>query len=144
MSTTTETIITDFSLSMFTGSLDFFQHSLMRRFVHSEGVQYVAEQGRAYWFVDLVASHVACGKLRGHIRAGDMVEIRLVENKTRNGGAKAQVIFTDPNTGESQKPVCLQRILQTDFCFDGLKNRTLRMFLSFDGLRYTLFLPSEY
>lgn len=43
-------------LRQFTGSEQVFRHSLMRRITYTEGVQYLAEKGGAYWLLDKVAT----------------------------------------------------------------------------------------
>lgn len=39
----------------FTGSESFYRHPLNRKVVYTEGVQYVAEKGGAYWLIDEIA-----------------------------------------------------------------------------------------
>lgn len=46
----------EFELRQFTGSEQFFRHSLVRSVVYTEGVQYVAEKFNAYWLIDIIAS----------------------------------------------------------------------------------------
>jgi len=42
-------------LHQFTGTEQWFRHGLNRKVLYTEGVQYVAEQGGAYWLVDEIA-----------------------------------------------------------------------------------------
>lgn len=49
-------MITEDDLKHFTGSETFYRHSLNRKILYTEGVQYLAEQAGAYWFIDLIAS----------------------------------------------------------------------------------------
>jgi hypothetical protein len=42
-------------LAMFTGSEQFYRHSINRKVVYSEGAQHVAEAGGAYWLLDEIA-----------------------------------------------------------------------------------------
>jgi hypothetical protein len=49
-------------LRQFTGTTQWFRHGLNRKVLYTEGVQYLAEQARAYWLVDEIAlaqGHVA-------------------------------------------------------------------------------------
>ncbi|UGY13760.1 hypothetical protein HAP48_0035090 [Bradyrhizobium septentrionale] len=48
--------LTHADLKQFTGAGQWFRHSLMRSMVYTEGVQYLAETGGAYWLVDKVAT----------------------------------------------------------------------------------------
>lgn len=43
-------------LRQFTGTEQWFRHSLMRNITYTEGVRYLAEQGHAYWLIDKVAT----------------------------------------------------------------------------------------
>ena len=42
-------------LRQFTGTETWYRHPLARKVLYTEGVQYVAEQGGAYWLVDALA-----------------------------------------------------------------------------------------
>ena len=44
-------------LKHFSGSETFYRHTLMRKFVYTEGVQYLAEKGGAYWLIDYILSY---------------------------------------------------------------------------------------
>ena len=47
--------LTTAALRHFTGSESFYRHAINRRVLYTEGVQYVAEQGGAYWLLDEIA-----------------------------------------------------------------------------------------
>ena len=51
---TTKTL-TQADLDMFTGSEQFYRHSINRKVVYTEGAQHVAEAGGAYWLLDEIA-----------------------------------------------------------------------------------------
>jgi hypothetical protein len=42
-------------LAQFTGSQNFYRHSLVREVLYTEGVEYVAETAGAYWLLDEIA-----------------------------------------------------------------------------------------
>ena len=42
-------------LMQFTGTERWFRHALVRDVLHTEGVQYLAERGGAYWLIDEIA-----------------------------------------------------------------------------------------
>ena len=43
------------TLAQFTGSQNFYRHSLVREVLYTEGVEYVAETAGAYWLLDEIA-----------------------------------------------------------------------------------------
>jgi hypothetical protein len=47
--------LTAADLRQFTGTETWFRHPLNRKVVYTEGVQYVAENGGAYWLLDEIA-----------------------------------------------------------------------------------------
>lgn len=48
----------DFSqLNQFTGSETFFRHGLVPSVAYTEGVKYVADNGGAYWLLNIIASN---------------------------------------------------------------------------------------
>lgn len=42
-------------LAQFTGTERWFRHSMLRSILYTEGAQYVAEKGGAYWLLDEIA-----------------------------------------------------------------------------------------
>ena len=56
---TTKTL-TAADLAMFTGSEQFYRHSINRKVVYSEGTRHVAEAGGAYWLLDELALIQPC------------------------------------------------------------------------------------
>ena len=47
--------LTEADLRQFTGTETWFRHSLNRKVLYTEGVQFVAENGGAYWLLDEIA-----------------------------------------------------------------------------------------
>ena len=47
--------LTEADLRQFTGTETWFRHPLNRKVLYTEGVQYVAEKGGAYWLIDEIA-----------------------------------------------------------------------------------------
>ncbi len=41
-------------LQNFCGTETWFRHSLFRKFLYTEGIQFLAEQGECYWLIDLI------------------------------------------------------------------------------------------
>ena len=55
----TEKTLTKADLHNFTGSTFVYRHPLAREIVYTEGVQYVAEHGGAYWLIDEIVINQA-------------------------------------------------------------------------------------
>lgn len=47
--------LTEKDLHHFTGSENWYRHSLNRKVLYTEGAQYLAEHGGAYWLLDSIA-----------------------------------------------------------------------------------------
>lgn len=48
-------ILSKATLSQFTGTTTWFRHGLIRDVLYTEGVQYLAEAGSAFWLIDEIA-----------------------------------------------------------------------------------------
>jgi hypothetical protein len=47
--------LTQDALRHFTGSENWYRHGLVRSVTYTDGAQYVAERGGAYWLLDIIA-----------------------------------------------------------------------------------------
>ena len=47
--------LTQDALNQFSGSEQFYRHSINRKVIYTEGVQHIAEHGGAYWLLDEIA-----------------------------------------------------------------------------------------
>ena len=52
---TSNKVLDENKLKLFTGTTELYRHSFFRQFLYTDGVQYVAEQGGAYWLIDEIA-----------------------------------------------------------------------------------------
>lgn len=52
---TNEKTLNQADLKQFTGSDNFYRHALVRSVLYTDGVQYVAHTGGAYWLLDEIA-----------------------------------------------------------------------------------------
>lgn len=43
--------LTEADLAQFTGTEQWYRHPLFRKYLYTDGVQYVAEKGEAYWLI---------------------------------------------------------------------------------------------
>jgi hypothetical protein len=110
------------ALAMHTGSLERTRH-FTRRFVYTPGVDHLAREARAYWLIDLIASHCRNPKI--------VSEEFQVWTLTLHANRSATLSVTDGNNGELLR----REIHRTDFPLDDIT-----LYLT-DG---TLLLPSEY
>ena len=122
---TQKTQLKEEDLIQFTGSENWYRHSLFRNFLYTDGVQYLAEIGGAYWLIDKIFSCHACvAKIEGE-------EFCVWDLNLKQDGQGARLVCTDGNDTE----LYAENILFTDFPL-----KTIRLFFQ----NNTLLLPSEY
>jgi hypothetical protein len=68
-------------LRQFTGSTEFYRH-FTNAIIYTEGVKFLAERGRLYWLIDLIASL----QMRA-LKDPALREFQLWELRTSKGGA---------------------------------------------------------
>jgi len=112
-------------LRQFTGTENWYRHSLFRRYLYTDGVQYVAEQGGAYWLIDKI---FACTAHIEKLACEEFLVWDLIRNHETES---AKVICTDGNCNELYR----EEIDFTDFPLRSIK------FYFTDNV---LLLPSEY
>lgn len=111
------------------GGDEVYRHPLFRRFKYTQGVQYLAEIGKAYWLLDVVFSHQTTPAVaREEFQAWTLT----VDLATHS----AVVVATDGGKdGRKPREIARQIIEYTDFPLEEQK-----LFLEGD----TLLLPSEH
>lgn len=112
-----------------TGSEDYVVVNRLfgQRFIMTSGVFDTIEANDCNWFLDIVGSYLPkIAKSKQHL-----VVCRIIKNLEGNG-----CLFVADN-GNYEKIVS-QRIDYTDL------EKNLRMYLCFDGERWTIMMPSEY
>lgn len=112
------------ALDQFHGSESFYKHPLFRQFVYTEGVQYVAEQGEAFWLLEKI---FACKQCVEKLQNERFLAFTLT--KKDQGGASFSVEDGNHNALYSEN------ILFTDFPLQTI---------TFWFVGETLLLPSEY
>lgn len=128
--------LTKHDLSQFHGDLVRYQHTLNRRVIYTLGVQYVAEAGGAYWLIDAIASYLTPGGLMEPIRQdGRIAELQfwtltVLEDRSALLEARAD---------SPCEPFVRQQIPYTDFPLESVS-----IWAGYDGVRWTLYLPSEH
>ena len=90
-------------LSQFTGSERYFKH--WTGMMYTTGIQYVAEQGGAYWLLDAIASYQPDLRKKPRLAEFQVWELKVKDHKA--------VLTCKGDSGE--KPVVTQHIEFTDF-----------------------------
>lgn len=126
--------LTHGDLDQFTGTEQWYRHGLVRWFLYTDGVQYMAEHGGAYWLIDAIASHQIDPKIK---RSQRLQEFQLWTLKV-NPQNHSAVLVCQADSGE--KAVVTQEIEYTDFPLDEIKFYVEPMG---DG-KFCLLLPSEH
>jgi hypothetical protein len=92
-------------LRQFTGSEQWFRHSLVRTITYTEGAQYLAEHGGAYWLLDEIA---LANRYEASVKGEEFQVWKLRRDAEGNG---AGLSVEDGNGNE----VYRKRIEYTDF-----------------------------
>jgi hypothetical protein len=121
--TTTKTL-QKADLAQFTGSEQWFRHALVRSVLYTDGAQYLAEHGGAYWLLDEIA-------LAQRYEERVVGEGFQVWKLTVKGDQSATLTFDDGNGNVAYS----KRIPFTDFPLEEI---------AFYFANKTLLLPSEY
>jgi Family of unknown function (DUF6876) len=116
--------ITKADLMQFTGSEQWYRHSLVRKVLYTDGVQYVAEAAGAYWLVD----EIAFAQSVHAVAAEEFQHWKLAVDTARS----TAVLTCDDGNG---RIVFTKEIGFTDFPLDEIR------FYFTDN---TLLLPTEY
>jgi hypothetical protein len=117
----------------FTGTENYYK-SLLGKMLHTDGVEFLAEQAGAYWLVDLVASYLHKKSIRQELSNGGMCFWDLTVNADHSA-----VVTCRRDSGD--KPWVRQEIPMTDFPL-----KSIKLYLAAggpDGLP-VLMLPTEY
>lgn len=116
--------LTELSLRQFTGSENWYRHGINRNVLFTDGAKFVADEGGAYWLLDIIA---ICQRHEKRVSAEEFQVWKLKVNADRT----ACLVCDDGN----DNIVYTQHIEFTDFPIDEIK-------LYFTGS--TILLPSEY
>jgi len=117
--------LTTADLSQFTGSENWYRHNLNREILYTDGAQYLAEAGGAYWLIDEIA---LANAFKPQVKAEDF----QVWTLTREAKGSGAMLVCDDGNG---RIVYSKRIAFTDFPLDSIK-------LYCEG--GTILLPSEH
>jgi len=128
--------LTTDDLAQFTGSEQFFRHWFNRAVIYTEGVQYVAENGGAYWLIDAIASHIGSRTFNQAAARDERIQLIHFWKLAVNPHHSADLTAT-PDSGEP--PFLRQQIPYTDFPL-----QEMDVWAQHNGEGFTLMLPSEY
>ena len=127
--------LTHAELRQFTGDFDRFYHLLKRKVVYTPGVQYLAQQGQAYWLIDAIASYYGSEQMIAAMNRDPRLRSLQFWRLDVTGSSAVLIAYAD--VGE--EPFIRQEIPFTDFPLDFVE-----IWAGFDGERWTLYLPSEH
>jgi hypothetical protein len=80
-------MLTESDLAHFTGTTQWYRHALMRTMLYTEGVQFLAEKGEAYWLLDKVATHQLEPRIRREPFQSWKLTLHDYDPKSRSHGA---------------------------------------------------------
>lgn len=112
----------------FHGSENFYRHNINRRLLYTDGVQYVAEAGGAYWLVD----EIALANLFVESVKGEEFQVWILTRDASGSGANLHCEDGNDHT------VFSKLIPFTDFPLASIK-----LYCESDGEVFTLMLPGE-
>ncbi|MGH9614266.1 MAG: DUF6876 family protein [Bryobacteraceae bacterium] len=107
---TNDKTLTESDLLQFTGSENWYRHSLNRAVLFTDGAQYVAERGGAYWLLDAIAIAQA------HVKAVAAEEFQVWTLKVNSD--PSAVLTCEDGNGNA---VYQQKLEFTDFPLPEMK-----------------------
>lgn len=124
------------ALNQFTGSTQFYRNAFNRAVLYTEGVQYLAENGEAYWLIDAIAIHI--GSREFQLAAAQDERISLIHFwKLAVSPDRSANLTALADSGET--PFIVQKIPFTDFPLEQID-----IWAGNNGEGFTLMLPGEY
>jgi hypothetical protein len=123
-------------LQYFTGDLERWEHAIYRNLIYTPGIRHLAERAGAFWLIDAIASWLPSPQfqaaVQGDSRIGDIHFWNLTV-----GDDRSATLTTVADAGE--EAFIRQEIKYTDFPLE-----EINLYCAFDGVHWTLMLPSEY
>jgi hypothetical protein len=102
--------LSEVQLRQFTGSENWYRHSINRAVLYTDGAKYVADQGGAYWLLDIIAI------AQQHDKSVSAEEFQVWNLKVHSD--RSATVLCDDGNGN---PVYTQEIPFTDFPVDEVK-----------------------
>ena len=102
--------LSEVQLRQFTGSENWYRHGINRAVLYTDGAKYVADQGGAYWLLDIIAI------AQLHDKSVSAEEFQVWNLRVHSD--RSATVFCDDGNGN---PVYTQEIPFTDFPVDEVK-----------------------
>jgi hypothetical protein len=102
--------LSEVQLRQFTGSENWYRHGINRAVLYTDGAKYVADQGGAYWLLDIIAI------AQQHDKSVTAEEFQVWNLRVHSD--RSATVFCDDGNGN---PVYTQEIPFTDFPADEVK-----------------------
>ena len=128
--------LTQSDLGQFRGGGTVYKHGIFARIVYTEGVQYLAAHGGAYWLLDAIGIHLLSPTMKAVIEADPRIRSLHFWTLTVAEDESALLIA---QADSPEKPFITQEIDYTDFPL-----KEVRIWVAWQGEQWLLFLPSEY
>ncbi|MCA9215714.1 MAG: hypothetical protein KDB27_21765 [Planctomycetales bacterium] len=127
--------LTQADLDQFYGDIKRYQHLLNSKVIYTPGIRYLADQGQAYWLIDAIATYLGSARMRQAIKQDSRIasmQFWRLEVVNSQG-----VLTAEADAGVT--PFVQQAIGHTDFPLERVD-----IWAAYDGLYWTLYLPSEH
>lgn len=115
-------------LEQFTGTTKWYRHPFFKGCIYTDGINYMAENCRAYWLIDAVFSYVPQIETVG--------EWFFPVHLSKKDGKENWTL----KIGDSEN----SRIFRQDIGYSDFPMDHIMLFLAKNDAFWTLFLPSEY
>ena len=122
-------------LAQFTGDLERYKHPLNPQVIYTPGVQYLADKAKAYWLIDAIASYFGSPEM--NVAQQQDYRLRQMQFWRLTVNGNSAVLGAEADAGE--EPFIRQEIEHTDFPLEKIE-----IWAGYDGLHWTLYLPSEH
>ena len=116
----------------------YYQHSLNRHVVYTDGIRQLAQVANAYWLIDAVASYYGTPMMEQAIENDERLRTLQFWTLVLRQDAGDQALL-ECKADVKALPIVKQFIEHTDFPLDDF-----RIWAGWDGIRWVLYLPSEH
>lgn len=123
-------------LSQFTGTDNYYRHSLVRSVLWTDGIQYLIEKAKCGWLIDAIASYQFSPKIRNNALLQEFQLWELTVTGDDETGRKAVLTC---RVDKGMRAVITQKINTTDFPLPYIK-----LFVESGDGKHVVLLPSEH
>ena len=134
--TATNTKLTHADLMQFTGGPHRYKTWANENVIFTEGVEYLAKHGEAFWLIDCITSYFGTDLMRRAMQDDErLTSLQFWHLDVHDD--RSATVTARADTGV--EPFVRQHIDFTDFPLDSVD-----IWAGFDGTRWTLYLPGEH